>query len=155
MADLSEQLDEMLQEIGGVVNLTIEEREEITQAGADVLAENLKQATKDAGHYNANRKVGKMKHLADSVETGKLVGTVSDGSTAVGFTGSEDTRGIPHARVAHWLNDGTRRKTKDGKIVNVPGDSFIDNARDKSQNEVLEAQSKVLKKIQEKKWGSS
>ena len=71
MASLSEQLDEMLQEIGGVVNLTIEEREEITQAGADVLAKNLKQATKEAGHYNANRKVGKMKHLADSVDIGK------------------------------------------------------------------------------------
>lgn len=155
MADLSEQLDEMLQEIGGVVNLTIEEREEITQAGADVLAKNLKQATKDAGHYNANREIGKMKHLADSVETGKLVGTVSDGSTAVGFTGSEDTRGIPHARVAHWLNDGTRRITKDGKIVNVPGDSFMDNARDKSQKEVLEAQSKVFKRIVEGKRGHS
>lgn len=154
MADLSEQLDEMLQEIGGVVNLTIEEREEITQAGADVLAKNLKQATKDAGHYDANRKIGKIKHLADSVEIGKLVGTVSDGSNAVGFTKS-DKQGINHARLAHWLNDGTRRITKDGKIVNVPGDSFIDNARDKSQKEVLEAQSKVLKKIQEKKWGSS
>ena len=151
MADLSEQLDEMLQEIGGVVNLTIEEREEITQAGADVLAENLKQATKNAGHYNANREIGKMKHLADSVDVGNLDGTKADGSTAVGFTKKDAN----HARIARFLNDGTRRKTKDGKIVNVPGDSFIDNARDKSQNEVLEAQSKVLKKIQEKKWGSS
>ncbi|WP_273752418.1 HK97 gp10 family phage protein [Leuconostoc mesenteroides] len=155
MASLSEQLDEMLQEIGGVVNLTIEEREEITQAGADVLAKNLKQATKDAGHYNTNRKVGKMKHLADSVETGKLIGTVSDGSNAVGFTKSEDTRGIPHARVAHWLNDGTRRITKDGKIVNVPGDSFMDKAREESSDEVLAAQSKVFKRIVEGERGSS
>lgn len=151
MASLSEQLDEMLKEIGGVVNLTIEEREEVTQAGADVLAKNLKQATKDAGHYNADRKTGKMTHLADSVDVGNLDGTKSDGSTAVGFTKKDAN----HARIARFLNDGTRRKTKDGKIVNVPGDSFIDNARDKSQNEVLEAQSKVLKKIQEKKRGSS
>lgn len=154
MADLSEQLDEMLQEIGGVVNLTIEEREEITQAGADVLAKNLKQATKDAGHYNANRKIVKMQHLADSVETGKLVGTVSDGSNAVGFTKS-DKQGINHARLAHWLNDGTRRKTKDGKIVYVPGDSFMDKARDESSDEVLAAQSKVFKRIVEGKRGSS
>ena len=154
MADLSEQLDEMLQEIGGVVNLTIEEREEITQAGADVLAKNLKQATKDAGHYNANRKVGDMTHLADSIETGKLVGTVSDGSNAVGFTKS-DKQGINHARLAHWLNDGTRRTTKDGKIVNVPGDSFMDKARDQSADEVLAAQSKVFKRIVEEKRGHS
>lgn len=151
MASLSEQLDEMLKEIGGVVNLTIEEREEVTQAGADVLAKNFKQATKDAGHYNTDRKVGKMTHLADSVDVGNLDGTKSDGSTAVGFTKKDAN----HARIARFLNDGTRRKTKDGKIVNVPGDSFIDNARDKSQNEVLEAQSKVFKRIVEGKRGHS
>lgn len=154
MADLSEQLDEMLQEIGGVVNLTIEEREEITQSGADVLAKNLKQATKDAGHYNANRKVVIVQHLADSIEIGRLIGTVSDGSNAVGFA-KPDMFGINHARIAHWLNDGTRRITKDGKIVNVPGDSFMDKARDNSSEEVLTAQSKVFKRIVEGKRGHS
>ncbi|WP_273731441.1 HK97 gp10 family phage protein [Leuconostoc mesenteroides] len=104
MASLSEQLDEMLKEVGGIVNLTIEEREEVTQAGADVLARNLKQATKKAGHYNANRKVGKMTHLADSVDVGNLDRTKSDGSTAVGFTKKDAN----HARIAHFLNDGTR-----------------------------------------------
>lgn len=142
MASLSEQLDEMLKEVGGIVNLTIEEREEITQAGAVVLAKNLKQATKDAGHYNADREIGKMAHLADSVEIGNLDGAKLDGSTAVGFTKKDAN----HARIAHFLNDGTRF---------IQGDSFIDDSRDKSQKEVLEAQSKVLKKIQEKKRGSS
>lgn len=142
MADLSEQLDEMLQEIGGVVNLTIEEREEITQAGADVLAKNLKQATKDAGHYNANRKIGKMTHLADSVDVGNLDGTKADGSTAVGFTRKDAN----HARIARFLNDGTRF---------IQGDSFIDNARDNSSDEVLTAQSKVFKRIVEGKRGHS
>jgi len=142
MADLSEQLDEMLQEIGGVVNLTIEEREEITQAGADVLAKNLKQATKDAGHYNANRKVGDMTHLADSIKIGKLKGTVTDGSSAVGFTKPD----ADHSRIARFLNDGTRY---------IKGDSFIDNARDNSSEEVLKAQSKVFKRIVEEKRGSS
>lgn len=142
MADLSEQLDEMLQEIGGVVNLTIEEREEITQAGADVLAKNLKQATKDAGHYNANREVGKMTHLADSVDVGNLDGTKADGSTAVGFTRKDAN----HARIARFLNDGTRF---------IQGDSFIDNARDNSSDEVLTAQSKVFKRIVEGKRGHS
>lgn len=142
MASLSEQLDEMLKEVGGIVNLTIEEREEVTLAGADVLAKNLKQATKDAGHYNADRKIGDMTHLADSIQTGKLKGTVTDGSSAVGFTKPD----ADHSRIARFLNDGTRY---------IKGDSFIDNARDKSQKEVLGAQSKVLKKIQEKKRGDS
>lgn len=142
MASLSEQLDEMLKEVGGIVNLTIEEREEVTLAGADVLAKNLKQATKDAGHYNADREIGDMTHLADSIHTGKLKGTVTDGSSAVGFTKPD----ADHSRIARFLNDGTRY---------IKGDSFIDDARDKSQKEVLEAQSKVLKKIQEKKRGDS
>lgn len=142
MASLSEQLDEMLKEVGGIVNLTIEEREEVTLAGADVLAKNLKQATKDAGHYNADREIGKMTHLADSVEIGNLDGTKLDGSTAVGFTKKDAN----HARIARFLNDGTRF---------IKGDGFIDDARENSQNEVLKAQSKVLKKIQEKKRGDS
>lgn len=134
MADLSEQLDEMLQQIGGIVNLTIEEREEITQAGATVLAKNLRQATIDAGHYNVNRKIGDMTHLADSIQIGNLKGTVTDGSSAVGFTKPDAN----HSRIARFLNDGTRY---------IKGDSFIDNARDNSSEEVLKAEAEVFERI--------
>ncbi len=134
MADLSEQLDDMLQQIGGIVNLTIEEREEITHAGATVLAKNLRQATIDSGHYNANRKIGDMTHLADSIQIGNLKGTATDGSSAVGFTKPDAN----HSRIARFLNDGTRY---------IKGDSFIDNARDNSSEEVLKAEAEVFERI--------
>lgn len=138
MADFADQLEGLLQEYGGLVNLTVEEREEVTQAGADVLAGKYSQAAKDAGHYNRDRDLGKMKHLADSVDTGRLVGTKVDGNSAVGFSKKDAN----HARIARFLNDGTRY---------IKGDSFIDDARDKSQKEVFAAQAKVLRQIQEKK----
>lgn len=138
MADLAQALDELLSQVGGLATLTVEERKEVTDAGANVLADEYGKATKEAGHYNPHRDVGKMKHLADSVEIGRLVGTKVDGSSAVGFSKKDAN----HARIARMLNDGTRY---------IKGDSFIDNARDKSKKAVFDAEAKVLKEIQEKK----
>lgn len=138
MADFADQLEGLLQQYGGLVNLTVEERKEVTQAGAEVDAEYVRRATKEAGHYNPNRKIGELKHLADSVEVGKLEGTKLDGSSATGFS-KEDAN---HARIARMLNDGTRY---------IKGDSFIDNAHEKAKDAVFEAEAKVLRQIQEKK----
>ncbi|XZO08216.1 hypothetical protein ABU186_01800 [Weissella paramesenteroides] len=98
MADFADQLEGLLQEYGGLVNLTVEEREKVTQAGADVLAGKYSQATKDAGHYNRDRDLGKMKHLADSVDIGRLAGTKVDGNSAVGFSKKDAN----HARIARF-----------------------------------------------------
>lgn len=140
MTTLEDNLNEWLESIGGLVNLTIEERDKVTQAGAKVLQENISKATKDAGHYNPDRDATKMKHLADSVEVGNLDGSKDDGNTAVGF----DRKDANHARIARFLNDGLKSRK-------LRGDSFYDDARDSAHGDVVEAELKVLRKIQEGK----
>lgn len=128
-------LEAMLQAAGGVVNLTIEEREQANQAGAEVLQKALTDATKDK-HYR-DRKTGKVQHLADSIEVGTLEGTIIDGSKAVGYS----TKDANHARIARFLNDGTKF---------IQGDSYIDQTinqnADTAQNKQIEELSKILDK---------
>lgn len=133
-------LNQLIEGLGGIVNLTVEEREEVTQAQADVLVDNLQKATK-AKHYS-NRQVSKkqIQHLADSITSGNLEGTKEDGDTAVGFT----TKDANHARIARMLNDGTKK---------MKGDSFYDEARDSATDKVQQVGAEVLKKIQDKKMG--
>lgn len=126
-----------LREVGNLVNFTVEERQNITEAGAEVVKRNIAEVTK-AKHYQDNRDTTKMKHLAESVVSGKLEKTMADGSTAVGFS----TRDVNHARIARFLNDGT---------VKRPGDSFYEQAIADSQNEARIAQAKVLENIQGRK----
>lgn len=133
-------LNQLIEGLGGIVNLTVEEREEVTQAQADVLVDNLQKATKSK-HYS-ERKVSKkdIQHLADSITSGNLEGTKEDGDTAVGFT----TKDANHARIARMLNDGTKK---------MKGDSFYDEARDSATDKVQQVGAEVLKKIQDKKMG--
>jgi HK97 gp10 family phage protein len=133
-------LNQLIEGLGGIVNLTVEEREEVTQAQADVLVDNLQKATKSK-HYS-ERKVSKkdVQHLADSITSGNLEGAKEDGDTAVGFT----TKDANHARIARMLNDGTKK---------MKGDSFYDEARDSATDKVQQVGAEVLKKIQDKKMG--
>lgn len=135
---LEDDLNSWIEDVGGLVNFTLEEREQVTKAGSEVLKNRLSKATKDAGHYNPDRDTTKMKHLADSVETGTLQGSKQDGTTTVGFSDKDAN----HARIAHFLNDGT---------IKYKGDSFWDDARDNSVDDVTEAELKVLKELQKGK----
>lgn len=110
-------------------------RKRMTSAGAKVLADRLKEATKDR-HYQENRKTNKVKHLADSIisENTDLDG-VDNGNSIVGFEGAKDS-GINHARIARFLNDGT---------VKLRGDHFVDNTRREATDAVFEAQRKVYR----------
>lgn len=135
--DFEAQMQQWLAQVGGIVNLTIEEREEVNQAGADVLREKIAQAAP----RNENRKLGKMKHLADSVTSGRLQGTKSDGNIAVGFK----TDDVNHARIARFNNDGT------AKMPNPKGLHFYDNALKEAEKDVNEAKRAKLAEIQERK----
>ena len=132
-------LNELLNQVGGLVNITIEERQEINQAGADVLSSELEKATKDADHYS-NRHVSKgdVKHLANSVVMGSLEGSAPDGDVAVGFS----VKDANHARIARMLNDGTKY---------IAGDSFWDKAIANNQDKALNAQAKELEKVLDKR----
>lgn len=131
-------MDSWLDQVGGLVNLTVEEREEVTSKGAETLKKELSTATKQAGHYNPHRKEGKLKHLADSYVIGNLDGTKEDGNTAVGFT----TKDANHARIARFLNDGT---------VKMKGDSFYDKAIIASKEKTYATIHETLTALQQRK----
>lgn len=132
-------LNQMIDEAGGLVNFTIEEREQVNQAGAEVLQKHIAEATKEK-HYQENRHVSKkdVEHLADSIETGNLEGTKSDGDRSVGFS----VKDANHARVARWLNDGTKA---------IKGDGFYDKAVEEATEDVEKAKQIKLQQIIDKK----
>lgn len=108
-------------------------RKAMTAAGAEVYTEALKRETRRR-HYQDGRKIGKVKHLADSITfDNKDVDGVDNGNSVAGFTGKDES-GINHARIARFLNDGTKY---------ITGDSFVDNTRRSSVAAVFAAEKKV------------
>lgn len=108
-------------------------RKAMTAAGATVYTEALKKTTRNR-HYQAGRKLGKVKHLADSIAfDNKDVDGTDNGNSVAGFTGKDES-GINHARIARFLNDGTKY---------ITGDSFVDNTRRESVAAVFEAERKI------------
>ncbi|MGR8823527.1 HK97 gp10 family phage protein [Leuconostoc citreum] len=138
MEDFETQMNKWLGKIGGLANLTIEEREEANTAAAEVLKKSIVKVTP----RNDNRKDGKLKHLADSVVIGNLQGTKSDGNIAVGYS----TTDVNHARIARFQNDGT------AKMPNPKSLHFYDRALADSKEDVFKARNDKLAEIQERKF---
>lgn len=138
MEDFETQMNKWLGKIGGLANLTIEEREEANTAAAEV----LKKSIVKASPRNDKRKDGELKHLADSVVIGNLQGTKSDGNIAVGYS----TTDVNHARIARFQNDGT------AKMPNPKGLHFYDRALADSKEDVFKARNDKLAEIQERKF---
>ena len=130
-------LDEMLETFGRNAEKFIipdqETKKAMTKAGAEKLAENLRKEARTK-HYQANRKIGKVKHLADSVDIENCdIDEIANGNSIAGFTGKDES-GINHARIARFLNDGT---------VKLQGDHFVDNACRESADDIFTAERKV------------
>lgn len=130
-------------------NMTVEDKQKVTKAGADVFAKELETEYKN-NHYR-HRTTGKDPHLADSVITQSTnVDGMMNGSSTVGF--SKD-----RAYIANFIENGTKfpmytskgRKYKHGGQVAINGDHVIDNLRNDSQLQakVVEAQAEVYKQI--------
>ena len=108
-------------------------RKRMTAAGAKVFTEDLHDVTRSR-HYQAGRKVGKVKHLADSISFDNTdVDGADNGNSVAGFTGKDES-GINHARIARFLNDGTKY---------ITGDGFVDKTRRQSAEKVLAAEKKI------------
>lgn len=137
MSDYEDQMNSMLDQMGGMVNLTVEEREEVTKSGADVLKKNMPTVTP----YNGRRKHGGLDHLRDSFEVGQIQGEPEDGHTGFGFT-KKGKDGVNHARIARFVNDGTVKKAPT---------HFIDKGFIQFQGAVNEAMAKKLSDVQLRK----
>lgn len=112
-------------------------RKAMTAAGAKVLTDALAKEVRSK-HYQANRKLGKVKHLADSVSfDNKDVDGIDNGNSVVGFTGKDES-GINHARIARFLNDGTKY---------ITGDGFVDHTRHDSVEAVFAAEKAVYDNV--------
>lgn len=141
MEDFETQMNKWLGKIGGLANLTIEEREEANTAAAEVLKKSIVKATP----RNDKRKLGDIKHLADSVVIGNLEGTKSNGDIAVGYA-TKSSDNVNHARIARFQNDGT------AKMPNPKGLHFYDRALADSKEVVFKARNDKLAEIQERKF---
>ena len=133
MADFAGLLENFGKNTEKMVVPDLVKRKAMTKAGAEVLAENLRKETK-ARHYQACRKIGKVKHLADSIDVdNRDVDGIDNGNSVTGFTGRDES-GINHARIARFLNDGTKY---------IAGDSFVDRTRLSSVDEVFAAEKAI------------
>ncbi|WP_283582922.1 HK97 gp10 family phage protein [Limosilactobacillus difficilis] len=131
MADLDKLMENFAERAEKLVVPDQAKRKAMTAAGAEVLTKALKEETRDK-HYRI-RKIGKVKHLADSVTFQNTdVNGEDNGNSVVGFQGKES--GINHARIARFLNDGTKY---------ITGDSFVDNTRRDQAAKVLAAEKAV------------
>lgn len=141
MEDFTKLLDGWVDDVGGLVNLTIEEREAISGAGANKAKEAISEATKSAPHFQPGRDTTKIKHLADSVVTGDLEGERALGDTYIGYNPKDK---INHGRIARFLNDGTAK---------YEGDYFYDHALEDAEKDIYGEIFKALEKVQKEKDG--
>lgn len=118
MADLSN--------IGDKVIPDTSTKRKMTEAGAKVLAEKLKEATPRTKHNDV-----KYGHLQDNVTyQGTDIDGEENGSSTVGYG--------KKAYVARFLNDGT---------VKMPATHFVDNVRRESSDEVFKVQHEAYNKL--------
>lgn len=133
MADFGQLLEDFGRNTEKMIVPDRAKQKAMTAAGAKVLTDNLVHETRSK-HYQAGRKIGKVKHLADSITfENKDVDGIDNGNSVVGFTGKDES-GINHARIARFLNDGTKY---------ITGDAFVDRTRHDSVAAVFAAENAV------------
>lgn len=134
VTELDAQLNEWFEKVKKLVPTTAE-RAEMTAVGAEVLKNNLISETRQK-HYR-NTKHRKTKHLADSIASeNKDFDGIVDGNSVVGFE-KKSISGVNHARIARFLNDGTK------KLV---GDHFYTDTVKESEKAVFMAEKAVYDK---------
>lgn len=115
-----------LSNIGDKVIPDTSTKRKMTEAGAKVLAEKLKEATPRTKHNDV-----KYGHLQDNVTYQDTdIDGEENGSSTVGYG--------KKAYIARFLNDGT---------VKMPATHFVDNVRRESSDEVFKAQREAYNKL--------
>lgn len=137
MVGLDKVLEEWLETVQNVGNLSLAEQSRITEAGAEVFKDELAKVTKEK-HYS-NHADPKYGHMADSLSIQKTgVDGRRNGKSTVGWENRY------HAQNARRLNDGTKKYQADHFVTKVQNDSTV-------QKKVLLAEQAEYKKIMRKK----
>ena len=137
MVGLDKALEEWLETVQNVGNLSFAEQSRITEAGAEVFKDELAKVTKEK-HYS-NHADPKYGHMADGLSVQKTgVDGTKNGKATVGWANNF------HAQNARRLNDGTKKYRADHFVTKVQNDSAV-------QKKVLLAEQAEYKKIMRKK----
>ncbi|WP_311408374.1 HK97-gp10 family putative phage morphogenesis protein [Liquorilactobacillus uvarum] len=132
MAGLDDALNEFMRQVKEQAELSVEETQQVTKAGAEVYKDELYKATKEK-HYS-NHKDEKHGHMADSIiSQDRDIDGDKNGKSTVGFDSY-------HAQNARRLNDGTKKYKADHFVTNVQDSPEV-------QEKVLRAEYEVYKKI--------
>ena len=121
--DMSEALEQWLQQVSKAAQLSIKDQEKITKAGADVLADKLTEATKEK-HPDTKGDGGTYGHLSEDISSS--TGDIDKEHNGKSVTGFGDK-----AFVARFLNDGTKH---------IRADHFVDDARNDAKEAVFAAE---------------
>lgn len=138
-------------------NMTVEDKAEVTKAGAKIFQEALKQEVVSR-HYR-HRDTGEDPHLADTIVIkNKNIDNIKDGQSVVGWERS--TVAGTHAKgyIANIINNGSRFPqfmTRSGRKYRHPGevavraDHFIEETRENPvvKEAILKAEAMAMKRI--------
>lgn len=161
MATFEEAMQLLVDEAEAVsTNMTVEDRMEITRAGAKVFQEALSAMVRNK-HYR-DKKTGEDPHLADGVVIkNSNVDGIKDGTSVVGWERdtAKGTRTVGY--IANIINNGSKipqfttrhRKYKHPGAVAVKADHFIEETRENPavQAAILVYESEAMKKIIERR----
>ena len=112
MVGMEQALQDWLNQVSYLSNLSIDEQTKITSAGAKVYKDELEQATREKHYSKHDDKV--YGHMADGIVIQKSnVDGMKIGTSTVGWPNSF------HATNARRLNDGTKKYTADHFVTNV------------------------------------
>lgn len=151
MADLDDELQDWYKKVTKNVNLTKDQKAEITGAGARTFARALRSTTPvSSEHYSTGRSVGhnnalhgkkgrKTKHLRDSItyKPGVTADRLAAGDTSVGFENRY------YAMVARFVNNGTAGMSRK-EIKNM---HFIEKAQNQAKDAMLRAEAAKFKEV--------
>lgn len=123
--DFEKEINNWLNTVQNISDLSLSEKEEITNEGAKVFQKELAETTKRL-HYSdsENPKEG---HMADNV----IVKKGENGTALVGFKGI-------HALKAMWLNDGTKKIKADHFVTNLQNSDEVKQKVFKAEKEIYD-----------------
>lgn len=127
-------IENWLEDVKSISDLSLSEKEEITKAGAKVFAKELEEVARR--DHASKRKYKLRKHLYETVAVSKSKN--GDGTHVVGFEGDK------YALTARFVNDGTKKMKASHFVTKLQNSSEI-------KLKVFEAEKEVYDQIIERR----
>lgn len=149
MADFETEIQAWIDQVNGLVDLSISDKEQIAKAGGEIFRDDLKSTTKNR-HYRM-RKTGANPHLSSGI---RMKMGNRDGKRYGAVTVGWDNR---KAHIANFIENGTRvamvKTSKTGKKYRLQKGGQVGVRKDPFVSEVQTSEStnaKMLEKMNDK-----